>query len=64
MIAVEPPTLDLGAGPEGIATVQLKVPADTRQASEASIRLTATSDGTAAVGGFSSASKRFTVIRE
>jgi von Willebrand factor A domain-containing protein 7 len=64
VIAVEPPTLELGAGAEGIATVQLKVPADTRQASEASIRLTATSDGTAAVGGFNSANKRFTVIRE
>ena len=59
-----PPTLEVGAGAEGIATVQLKVPADARQASEASIHLTATSDGTAAVGGFNSASKTFSVIRE
>ena len=64
VIAVEPPTLELEAGAEGIATVQLKVPADARPASEASIRLTATSDGTAAVGGFNSASKTFGVIRE
>jgi von Willebrand factor A domain-containing protein 7 len=64
VLAVEPPTLELGAGAEGTATVQLKVPADARPASEASIHLTATSDGTAAVGGFNSASKTFSVIRE
>ena len=64
VIAVDPPTLELGAGAEGIATIQLKVPADVRAASEVSIRLTATSDGTAAVGGFNTASKTFSVIRE
>ena len=64
VIPVEPPTLELEAGAEGIATVQLTVPADARPASEASIRLTATSDGTAAVGGFNSAGKTFRVIRE
>jgi len=64
VIPVEPPTLELGAGAEGIATVQLTVPADARPASEASIRLTATSDATAAAGGFNSASKTFRVIRE
>ena len=64
VIAVDPPTLELGAGAEGIATIQLKVPADARAASEVSIRLTATSDGTAAVGGFNTASKTFSVTRE
>ena len=64
VIAVEPPTLELGAGAEGIATVRLPVPADARPASEATIHLGATSDGTAAVGGFNSASKTFSVIRE
>ena len=62
VIAVEPPTLELGPGAEGNATVQLKVPAEARPGSEASIRLTATTDGTAAVGGFNSASKTFRVI--
>jgi hypothetical protein len=64
VIAVDPPTLELAAGAEGNAIVQLKVPADARPSSEASIRLTATSDGTAAVGGFNSASKTFSVTRE
>ena len=64
VVAVEPSTLELGPGAEGIATVRLTVPADARPASEASVRLTATSDITAAVGGFNSASKTFIVIRE
>jgi hypothetical protein len=64
VIGVEPPALELAAGAEGIATVQLAVPADARPASEVSIRLTATGDTTAAVGGFNSASKTFTVVRE
>jgi hypothetical protein len=64
IVEVEPATLELGAGAEGIATVRLTVPADARPASETSILLTATSDATAAVGGFNSASKTFIVIRE
>lgn len=64
VVAVEPPALELGAGAEGIATVRLTVPVDTRPTSEASIHLTATSDATVAVGGFNSARKTFTVIRE
>ena len=64
IVAVEPQTLELEAGTEGIATVRLTVPADARSESEASIRLTATSDATAAVGGFNSASKAFIVVRE
>ena len=64
IVAVEPQTLELEAGTEGIATVRLAVPAEARPASEASIRLTATSDATAAVGGFNSASKTFIVVRE
>jgi hypothetical protein len=64
VIAVEPSTLDLGADAEAVATVQLIVPADAQPTSEVNIRLTATSDGTAAVGGFNSASKTFTVIRQ
>jgi hypothetical protein len=64
VIAVDPPTLDLGAGAEGIATVMLTVPADAQPASEVSVRLTATADATAAVGGFNSASRTFTVVRE
>jgi hypothetical protein len=49
VVTVEPPALEPGAGAEGIATVQLTVPADASPKSKASIRLTATSDGTAAV---------------
>ena len=64
IVEVEPATLELGAGAEGIATVRLTVPADARPTSEASIRLTATSAATTAVGGFNSASKTFIVIRE
>jgi len=64
VVTVEPPALELGAGAEGIATVQLTVPADAPLKSKASIRLTATSDGTAAVGGFNFANKTLTVIRE
>jgi hypothetical protein len=64
VIAVEPATIELGAGAEGIATVMLAVPGDARPASEVSIRLTATDDRTAAVGGFNSASKTFRVIRD
>jgi hypothetical protein len=64
IVEVEPATLDLGAGAEGIATVGLAVPADARPTSEASVRLTATRDATAAVGGFNSASKTFIVVRE
>jgi hypothetical protein len=64
VVAVEPPALELGAGAEGIATVRLRVPTDAPPKSKASIRLTATSDGTAAVGRFNSASKTLTVIRD
>jgi hypothetical protein len=64
IVEVEPATLELGAGAEGIATVGLAVPADARPTSEASVRLTATRDATAAVGGFNSASKTFIVVRE
>jgi hypothetical protein len=64
IVEVEPATLELGPGAEGIATVGLAVPADARPTSEASVRLTATRDATAAVGGFNSASKTFIVVRE
>lgn len=64
LVGVEPPTLELGAGGEGIAIVRLAVPADARPRSEVSIRLTATSDAAASVGGFNSAGKTFAVIRE
>jgi hypothetical protein len=64
IVEVEPATLELGAGAEGIATVGLAVAADARPTSEASVRLTATRDATAAVGGFNSASKTFIVVRE
>ena len=37
---------------------------DARPKSELNIRLTATSDDTSVAGGFNSASKTFTVIRE
>jgi von Willebrand factor A domain-containing protein 7 len=63
VVAVEPPALELAAGAEGIATVRLTVPADAPPKSKASIRLTATSEGAAAVG-FNSASKTVTVIRD
>jgi hypothetical protein len=64
IVAVDPATLELGAGAEGIATAVLTVPADARPTSEVSIHLTATRDATTAVGGFNSASKRFIVVRE
>ncbi len=64
VIAVDPPTLELGAGAEATATVQLSVAADARPKSELNIRLTASSDDTSVAGGFNSASKTFTVIRE
>ncbi len=64
VIAVEPPTLELGAGAEGSATVRLSMPSDTPANGEASIRLTANSEPAAAIGGFNSAAKTFTVIRK
>ena len=64
VVAVDPPALDLAAGAAGSASVRLVVPADAPPLSEASIRLTATSDSTAAVGGFNSAKKMLTVIHE
>jgi von Willebrand factor A domain-containing protein 7 len=64
IVAVEPPVLELQGGAEGIAAARLTVPADAPPNSEASIRLTATSDAAAAVGGFNSASQTFIVIRE
>jgi von Willebrand factor A domain-containing protein 7 len=64
IVAVEPQTLELDAGTEGTATVRLAVPADVPPGIEASVRLIATSDVTAAVGGFNAASGRFIVVRE
>jgi hypothetical protein len=62
VLAVDPPTLDLAAGAEGAATVRLRVPADAAPSGEASIRLTATSDENAAVGGFNSAQKAYRIV--
>jgi hypothetical protein len=64
VIPVNPPALDVAAGEEGRATVTLRVPADAQPGSEVSVRVTATGDAKAAVGGFNSANKTFTVIRE
>ena len=64
VVAVDPPALDLAAGAEGGATVRFVVPPDAQPRSEVGIRLTATSDSTAAVGGFNSAKKTLTVIHE
>jgi hypothetical protein len=64
VVAVDPPALDLAADMEGVATVRLHVPADAPPGREASIRLTATSDATAVVGGYNSAAKTFRVVRE
>ena len=61
VLAVEPPALDLAAGTEGVATVRLRVPADGQPLSKVSIRLTATSDVDATVGGFNSAQKTYTI---
>ena len=61
VVAVEPPTLELGAGAEGNAAVRLSVPPDAPAKGEVSIRLTASSDPAAAIGGFNSAAKTFTV---
>ena len=61
VLAVEPPALDLAAGTEGVATVRLWVPADGQPLSKVSIRLTATSDVDATVGGFNSAQKTYTI---
>jgi hypothetical protein len=61
VMPVEPPALDLAAGAEGVATVRLRVPADAQPQSRASIRLTATSDLDATVGGFNSAQKTYTI---
>jgi von Willebrand factor A domain-containing protein 7 len=63
IVAVEPEALELEAGTEGHAIVRLTVPADALPASEASVRLTATSDAKATVGGFNSAGKTFIVVR-
>lgn len=64
VIAVEPAMLELGAGAEGEATVRLTVPLDASPNGETRILLTATSDDAAAIGGFNSAAKTFTVIRK
>jgi uncharacterized membrane protein len=63
-VAVEPQALELDAGTEGTATVRLAVSADAVPGIEASVRLIATSDVAAAVGGFNTASGRFIVVRE
>jgi hypothetical protein len=61
-MAVDPPALDLAAGAEATATVQLLVPADPEPLSQTSVRLTATSDPNDAVGGFNSAEKTYTIV--
>ena len=61
VVAVEPPALDLAAGAEGVATARRRVPADAQPLSKASIRLTATSEVDAIVGGFNSAQKTYTI---
>jgi hypothetical protein len=63
VMPVDPPALDLAAGAEGNATVRVLVPADA-EPGEASIHLTATSNATAAAGGFNSATKTFRIVRE
>jgi hypothetical protein len=60
--AVDPAALDLAAGGEAVATVQLIVPPPAERLSQASIRLTATSDANAPVGGFNSAQKTYTIV--
>ena len=62
--SASPPTLDLAAGAEGAATVRLLVPADAQPESEATVRLTATSDPNTTAGGFNSAKKTFKIVRE
>lgn len=62
VLPVDPPTLDLAAGAEGAATVRLRVPAERASSSEAGIRLTATSDENAAVGGFNSAQETYRIV--
>ena len=64
VMPVNPPALDLAAGAESAATVRLLVPADAEPLSEATIRLTATSDADSVTGGFNSAEKTFRIIRE
>ena len=62
VVAVDPPALDLAADAEAAATVRLLVPADAEPLSQATVRLTATSDANAAVGGFNSAQKTYTIV--
>jgi hypothetical protein len=59
---VDPAALELAAGGEAAATVQLNVPPPAERLSQASIRLTATSDPHAAVGGFNSAEKTYRIV--
>jgi hypothetical protein len=59
---VDPAALDLAAGGEAAATVQLIVPPPAERLRQASVRLTATSDPHAAVGGFNSAEKTYTIV--
>jgi hypothetical protein len=64
VITVEPATLELGGGAEGNATVRLSMPPDAPANGYVSIRLTASSEPAAAIGGFNSAAKTFTVTRK
>lgn len=62
VMPVDPPALDLAAAAEAAATVRLIVPPGAQSPSQTSIRLTATSDPHAAVGGFTSAQKTYTIV--
>ena len=64
VVTVDPAALDLAAGAESAATVRLVVPANAQPESEATVRLTATSDPNATAGGFNSAKKTFKIVRE
>ncbi|HEU4926108.1 MAG TPA: hypothetical protein VFT24_03620 [Vicinamibacterales bacterium] len=62
VMAVDPASLDLAAAAEAAATVRLIVPPAAEPLSQASIRLTAASGPLAAVGGFNSAQKTYTIV--
>lgn len=62
LMAVDPTALDLAAGAEASATVQLRVPADAEPLSEVTIQLTASSDTDDTFGGFNSAQKTYTIV--
>jgi hypothetical protein len=61
VIPVSPPTLELAASAEAVATVMLAVPADAAPNSDVSVHLTATDEAAAALGGYNSAAKTFKV---